>query len=136
MITKWLCGVPSEHVVAGVRLVGHRARLGRDAPEAAGLVVLERRDEFVPGVHHEGPIGGDGLPDRLPAEQEHVELLAQGAGRLLRTTDDKGMVAVLDPRLVTARYGGFLRASLPPFWTTTDPGIARAALRRLAAGAG
>jgi ATP-dependent DNA helicase DinG len=50
--------------------------------------------------------------------------------------DDKGMVAVLDPRLVTARYGGFLRASLPPFWTTTDPGIARAALRRLAAGAG
>jgi ATP-dependent DNA helicase DinG len=60
-------------------------------------------------------------------------LLAQGAGRLLRSTEDRGMVAILDPRLATARYGGFLRASLPPFWTTTDPAVARDALRRLAA---
>ncbi len=59
-------------------------------------------------------------------------LLAQGSGRLLRTTADRGVVAVLDPRLVTARYGTFLRASLPPFWTTTDPEVVRAALRRLA----
>ncbi|MGE5286726.1 MAG: ATP-dependent DNA helicase [Micromonosporaceae bacterium] len=59
-------------------------------------------------------------------------LLAQGTGRLLRTTADRGVVAVIDPRLVTARYGRFLRESLPPFWTTTDPGIVRAALRRLA----
>jgi ATP-dependent DNA helicase DinG len=58
-------------------------------------------------------------------------LLAQGAGRLLRTMDDRGVVAVLDPRLATARYGGFLRASMPPFWTTTDPGVVRAALRRI-----
>ena len=48
---------------------------------------------------------------------------------------DRGVVAVLDPRLVTARYGDFLRASLPPFWTTTDPALVRAALRRLAAAA-
>jgi ATP-dependent DNA helicase DinG len=47
--------------------------------------------------------------------------------------EDKGMVAVLDPRLATARYSGFLRASLPPFWATTNPDVARAALRRLAA---
>jgi ATP-dependent DNA helicase DinG len=47
--------------------------------------------------------------------------------------DDRGMVAILDPRLATARYGGFLRASLPPFWATTDPAVARDALRRLAA---
>jgi ATP-dependent DNA helicase DinG len=33
---------------------------------------------------------------------------------------------------VTARYGSFLKASLPPFWTTTDPVVVRAALRRLA----
>jgi len=59
-------------------------------------------------------------------------LLAQGAGRLLRTMSDKGVVAVLDPRLATARYGSFLRASLPPFWTTTDPEVVRGALRRLA----
>jgi ATP-dependent DNA helicase DinG len=63
-------------------------------------------------------------------------LLAQGAGRLLRTMTDRGVVAVLDPRLVTARYGDFLRASLPPFWTTTDPSLVRAALRRLTASSG
>jgi len=44
-------------------------------------------------------------------------------------------VAVLDPRLATARYGGFLKASLPPMWPTTDPGIVRQALRRLSEGA-
>jgi ATP-dependent DNA helicase DinG len=61
-------------------------------------------------------------------------LLAQGSGRLIRTVTDKGVVAVLDPRLMTARYGGFLRASLPPMWTTTDPDVVRKALTRLASG--
>jgi len=61
-------------------------------------------------------------------------LLAQGTGRLIRTTTDRGVVAVLDPRLATARYAGFLRASLPPMWTTTDPAVVRQALARLAAG--
>jgi ATP-dependent DNA helicase DinG len=46
---------------------------------------------------------------------------------------DRGVVAVLDPRLSTARYAGFLRSSLPPFWTTTDPQVVRGALRRLSA---
>jgi ATP-dependent DNA helicase DinG len=59
-------------------------------------------------------------------------LLAQGAGRLIRTTTDRGVVAVLDPRLATARYGGFLKASLPPMWTTYDGDLARQALARLA----
>ena len=58
-------------------------------------------------------------------------LLAQGSGRLIRTLTDRGVVAVLDPRLVTARYGSFLRASMPDFWTTTDRETAIAALRRL-----
>ena len=58
-------------------------------------------------------------------------LLAQGTGRLLRRVDDRGVVAVLDSRMATARYSGFLRASLPPFWTTTDGAAVRAALQRL-----
>ncbi len=58
-------------------------------------------------------------------------LLAQGSGRLIRTLSDRGVVAVLDPRLVTARYGSFLRASMPDFWTTTDREAAVGALRRL-----
>lgn len=58
-------------------------------------------------------------------------LLAQGAGRLLRSVHDRGVVAVLDNRLVTKRYGSFLRASMPPFWETTDPAVVRGALKRL-----
>jgi ATP-dependent DNA helicase DinG len=77
--------------------------------------------------------GGNGF---MSVAASHAALLlAQGAGRLLRTMSDRGVVAVLDPRLMTARYGDFLRATLPPFWTTTDPDLVRAALRRLAASA-
>ena len=77
--------------------------------------------------------GGNGF---MSVAASHAALLlAQGAGRLLRTMSDRGVVAVLDPRLMTARYGDFLRATLPPFWTTTDPELVRAALRRLAASA-
>lgn len=47
-------------------------------------------------------------------------LLAQGAGRLLRSHEDRGVLAILDPRLHTKRYGGYLRGALPDFWTTND----------------
>ncbi len=58
--------------------------------------------------------------------------LAQGVGRLIRSTGDRGVVAVLDSRLETARsYGGYLRASLPPFWYTTKQEVAIGALKRL-----
>jgi ATP-dependent DNA helicase DinG len=75
--------------------------------------------------------GGNGFMEVAAAQA--ALLLAQGAGRLLRTMSDRGVVAILDPRLATARYGSFLRESLPPFWTTTDPDVVRGALRRLAA---
>ena len=58
--------------------------------------------------------------------------LAQGVGRLIRTGTDRGVAAVLDPRLHTARsYGPFLRATLPPLWYTTDADKVHGALRRL-----
>ncbi|AJE68162.1 ATP-dependent DNA helicase [Corynebacterium glutamicum] len=60
-------------------------------------------------------------------------LMAQGAGRLLRHVGDRGVVAVLDHRLSTKRYGGFLRSSMPRFWETTNPETVRAALKRLVA---
>ncbi|WP_249714662.1 ATP-dependent DNA helicase [Rhizomonospora bruguierae] len=60
--------------------------------------------------------------------------LAQGAGRLIRSQGDRGVVAVLDSRLETARgYGAFLRQSLPPFWYTTRREVALGALTRLRA---
>jgi ATP-dependent DNA helicase DinG len=58
-------------------------------------------------------------------------LLAQGAGRLIRTVEDRGVVAVLDSRLATARYGGYLRASMPNFWPTDKRDIVLEVLMRL-----
>ncbi|MEJ6019137.1 ATP-dependent DNA helicase [Corynebacterium sp. H113] len=60
-------------------------------------------------------------------------LMAQGAGRLLRSVNDRGVVAVLDSRLATARYGSWIAASMPKFWRTTDPAVVRASLERLVA---
>jgi ATP-dependent DNA helicase DinG len=73
--------------------------------------------------------GGNGF--MAVAASHAALLLAQGAGRLLRGVDDRGVVAVLDSRMATARYGGYLRASLPPFWPTADAAAVRAALTRL-----
>jgi ATP-dependent DNA helicase DinG len=110
---------------------------GVDVPgPSLQLVVMDR----IPFPRPDDPIasarqravaarGGNGF--MTVAATHAALLLAQGAGRLLRTMDDRGVVAVLDPRLATARYGAFLRASMPPFWTTTDPGVVRAALRRI-----
>lgn len=58
-------------------------------------------------------------------------LMAQGSGRLLRQVDDRGVVAVLDSRLATARYGSWIAASMPDFWRTTDLNVAAGALTRL-----
>ncbi len=110
---------------------------GVDVPgRSLTLVILDR----IPFPRPDDPLlvarqravdsaGGNGF---LTVAASHAALLlAQGVGRLLRGMDDRGVVAVLDPRLVTARYGRYLRASLPPFWQSTDPQVVRAALERL-----
>ncbi|HUF33067.1 MAG TPA: ATP-dependent DNA helicase [Acidimicrobiales bacterium] len=58
-------------------------------------------------------------------------LLAQGAGRLVRTATDRGVVAVLDRRLASASYRWTLVRSLPPMRRTKDPEVVRAELRGL-----
>ena len=82
------------------------------------------------------PAAGHGRPrrQRLPGRLGHPRRAAAGPGRragCCAAMDDRGVVAILDPRLATARYGGFLRASLPPFWPTDDRDKVHAALRRL-----
>jgi ATP-dependent DNA helicase DinG len=59
-------------------------------------------------------------------------LLAQGAGRLIRSVDDRGVVAIMDSRIVTKRYGQTLLNSMPPLWRTNDKETVRNSLRRLA----
>ncbi|WP_103503154.1 MULTISPECIES: ATP-dependent DNA helicase [unclassified Streptomyces] len=117
---------------------------GVDVPgPACQLVVMDR----VPFPRPDDPLmsarqravenaGGNGF---MAVAATHAALLmAQGAGRLVRATGDRGVVAVLDPRLATARYGGFLRASMPDFWYTNDGAVVRRSLAAIdsAAGAG
>ncbi|QCB93917.1 ATP-dependent DNA helicase [Cellulomonas shaoxiangyii] len=112
---------------------------GVDVPgPACRLVLIDR----IPFPRPDDPVrsarsdavaaaGGNGF---MAVSATHAALLlAQGAGRLVRSGDDRGVVAVLDPRLETARYGEFLRRSMPPFWRTTDRDVVLAALRRLSA---
>ncbi len=108
---------------------------GVDVPgETCRLVVIDK----IPFPRPDDPLmqarqasvnqaGGNGF---MSVAATHAALLlAQGSGRLIRRVTDRGVVAVLDPRLTTARYGSFLRASLPPFWLTTDREVAIGALR-------
>lgn len=110
---------------------------GVDIPGAtASLVVIDR----IPFPRPDDPVtqarteladsrGGNGF---MAVSATHAALLlAQGAGRLIRTVEDKGVVAVLDSRLSTARYGGYLARSMPPLWATSDRDKALGALRRL-----
>ncbi len=111
---------------------------GLDVPgETCQLVIIDR----IPFPRPDDPLmsarqravdkaGGNGF---MQVAATHAALLlAQGAGRLIRSTEDRGVVAVLDPRLATARYGAFLKASLPTMWATTDGAVVRKALSRLA----
>ena len=110
---------------------------GVDVPgEACHLVVIDRipfprpDDPLVAArSRHAEESGGNGFT--AVSVPRAALLLAQGVGRLIRSSTDRGVVAVLDPRLATARYGDYLRRSLPPFWFTTDGALVRQSLTRL-----
>lgn len=114
---------------------------GVDVPGAnCQLVVMDR----VPFPRPDDPLmsarqkaveeaGGNGF---MAVAATHAALLmAQGAGRLVRATGDRGVVAVLDPRVERARYGSFLRKSMPDFWYTTDRNQVRRSLAAIDAAA-
>ncbi len=110
---------------------------GVDVPGAAcQLVVVDRipfprPDDPLTTARQEAVARGGGNAFMAVAASHAALLLAQGVGRLVRSATDRGVVAVLDSRLATARYAGFLRASLPPFWITTERGVVIAALQRI-----
>lgn len=60
-------------------------------------------------------------------------LLAQAAGRLIRNTTDRGVVAVLDPRLAKAGYRWDIVRALPPMRRTRHRAEAEAFLRSITA---
>jgi ATP-dependent DNA helicase DinG len=93
---------------------------GVDVPgEALSLVVIDRLPFAPPGdpvvaarLKALAEAGRDGFADlQVPMA---ALALRQGFGRLIRTRTDRGLVAVLDPRLVTRSYGRAFLATLPP----------------------
>ena len=113
---------------------------GVDVPgPSLSLVIIDRipfprPDDPLLSARQRAVAAGGGNGFMAVAASHAALLLAQGAGRLLRGVDDRGVVAVLDSRMATARYSGYLRASLPPFWSTTDAAAVRGALERLRTG--
>ncbi len=105
---------------------------GIDVPgPSLGLVVIDRIPFPRPDEHlvrawrdRAGPDGWGAVDLPLGALR-----LAQGAGRLIRSQQDQGVVAVLDPRLSGARYSAHLLAALPPMRRTADREEALAFLR-------
>jgi ATP-dependent DNA helicase DinG len=141
-------------LLQGEDTLGHLVRRFREDPQACLLGVMS----LWQGVDVPGPSCQLVVIDRLPFPRPDDPLssarskavddaggsgfvsvsvphaavrLAQGAGRLVRSSGDRGVVAVLDSRLHSARYGDFLRRSLPPFWYTTQRDVVLAALGRL-----
>ncbi|MDR2380197.1 MAG: ATP-dependent DNA helicase [Bifidobacteriaceae bacterium] len=113
---------------------------GVDAPGlTCRLVIIDRLafprpDDPVMAARAEAA-DRDGASGFMSVFATHAALmLAQGAGRLIRSATDRGVVAILDPRLATKRYGSFLIKSMPPMWYTTSLPAVVGALRRLSAG--
>ena len=103
--------------------------------DALRLVVIEK----LPFASPEDPLvkarieflrrrGGNPFQDyQLP---EAALALAQGFGRLIRSEEDRGVIAICDPRLVRKSYGRVLRRSLPTLTATADLGEACRFLKR------
>ena len=121
------CLVGTLSLWQGVDVPGHTCRL-----VIIDRIPFPRPDDPVAQARSEAveAAGGNGF---MSVSATHAALLlAQGAGRLVRRSDDRGVVAVLDPRLRTARYGSFLARSMPPLWPTCEREVVLGALARLA----
>lgn len=112
---------------------------GVDVPgDSCRLVVMDR----IPFPRPDDPIAqarteavnrhrGNGF---MAVSAHHAAIrMAQGAGRLIRSVNDRGVVAVLDSRVATKRYGGFLMKAMPPMWATQNKTAVTGALARLSA---
>ena len=124
---------PRSELLRRFRELGNAVLLGTSSfwegvdvrGEALSLVVIDR----LPFASPSDPVlaarieclraaGGNPFMEyQLPAA---VIALKQGVGRLIRDVDDRGVLAILDPRLMNRPYGRIFRASLPPMRLTRD----------------
>ncbi|MGB8328253.1 MAG: ATP-dependent DNA helicase, partial [Steroidobacteraceae bacterium] len=135
---------PRERLLQEFRASGHAVLLGTTSfwegvdvkGQALRLVILEK----LPFASPDDPLvraridflqsrGGNPFRDyQLP---EAVLALKQGVGRLIRSEEDRGVVAICDPRMTERSYGRVFRASLPPMTVTRELDEALRFLRRV-----
>jgi ATP-dependent DNA helicase DinG len=136
---------PREHLLRRFRESGRAVLLGTasfwegvDVQGAAlRLVVIDKLPFTSPDdpllrarVEYLKNSGGNPFRDyQLP---EAALALKQGVGRLIRSEQDRGVVAICDPRLTGRGYGRSFLAVLPPFPVTRDAEAACALLRECA----
>ena len=136
---------PREKLLRDFREYGNAVLLGTASfwegvdvkGQALRLVVIEK----LPFASPDDPLtqaridylkqkGGNAFREhQLP---EAVLALKQGVGRLIRSEEDRGMIVICDPRLLSKSYGRVFRASLPEMPVTQDRQEAMRFLRRLA----
>lgn len=114
---------------------------GVDVPgSSCSLVIMEK----IPFPRPDDPLlqarkeaaDAEGRNGFMEVAASHAALLmAQGAGRLLRSVNDRGVVAIMDSRVIRQRYGNFMVQSMPNFWKTDKLSVATGALRRIVGGA-
>ncbi len=93
--------------------------------DALSLVVIDKLpfaapDDPVLEAHGERLRSEGGNPFMQLSLPQAVITLKQGAGRLIRDVNDRGVLAICDPRLRTRRYGPVFLDSLPPMRRTED----------------
>lgn len=122
---------PKNKLLDAFRAAGNAVLLGAysfwegvDVPGDALSVVVIDKLPFAPPddpvvaarIRHLEANGGNGFMEfQLPAA---AIALKQGAGRLIRTETDRGVLMLCDPRLITKPYGKRLLAALPPMTRT------------------
>jgi ATP-dependent DNA helicase DinG len=110
---------------------------GVDVPgQSLSLVVIDR----IPFPRPDDPLLSARRDELGPTAFSEIDLpraammLAQAAGRLIRSTTDRGAVAVLDPRLGKANYRWDIVKALPPMKRTRHRSEIETFLRDLAQG--